>query len=51
MFYKTERSSFKYWFAYWYSFNMVALNQKCWKFKYLFYDMEKPFFKLILKFI
>ena len=43
MFYKTERSSFKYWFAYWYSFNMVTLNQKCWKFKYLFHDMEKPF--------
>ena len=47
MFDKIERSSFKYWFAYWYSFNMVTLNQKCWKFKYLFYDMEKPFLKLI----
>lgn len=29
MFDKTERSSFKYWFTHWYSFNMVALNQKC----------------------
>lgn len=48
MFDKTERSSFKYWFAHWCSFNMVALNQKCWKFKYLFHDMEKPFLKLIL---
>ena len=48
MFDKTERSSFKYWFAHWCSFNMVALNQKCWKFKYLFHDIEKPFLKLIL---
>ena len=47
MFDKTERSSFKYWFAHWCSFNMVTLNQKCWKFKYLFHDMKKPFFKLI----
>lgn len=47
MFNKDERSSFKYWFAHWCAFNMTALNLKCWKFKYLFHDFEKPWLKLI----
>lgn len=42
MFDKSERSTFKYWFAHWCSFQMTALNLKCWKFKYLFHDFEKP---------
>lgn len=47
MFTKEERSGFKYWFAHWCAFQMTALNLKCWKFKYLFHDIEKPWLKLI----
>lgn len=47
MFTKAERSSFKYWFAHWCSYQMTALNLKCWKFKYLFHDIEKPWLKLL----
>lgn len=49
MFSKTERSSFKYWFAHWCAFNMTALNLKVWRFKYLFHDAEKPWLKLLFK--
>lgn len=48
MFTKEERSSFKYWFAHWCAFQMTALDLKCWRFKYLFHDIEKPWLKLIL---
>ena len=47
MFTKEERSGFKYWFAHWCAFQMTALNHKCWKSKYLFHDIEKPWLKLI----
>lgn len=47
MFTKDERSTFKYWFAHWCAFQMTALNLRCWKFKYLFHDIEKPWLKLI----
>lgn len=43
---KSDRSSFPYWFAHWCAFNMTALNLKCWKFKYLFHDIEKPWLRL-----
>lgn len=43
---KADRSSFPYWFAHWCAFNMTALNLKCWKFKYLFHDIEKPWLRL-----
>lgn len=49
MFTKEERSSFPYWCAHWCAFQMTALNLRCWKFKYLFHDIEKPFLKLILR--
>ena len=49
MFSKEERSSFKYWFAHWCAFQMVALNCKCWKFRFLLHDIEKPWLKLILR--
>ena len=49
MFSKEERSSFAYWFAHWCSYNMTALNLKCWKFKYLFHDIEKPWLMLLWK--
>lgn len=42
-----EKSGFKYWFAHWNSFNMTALNLKCWKWKYLLHDIEKPWLKLL----
>jgi hypothetical protein len=45
---KKERSTFKYWFAHWCAFQFLALNCRCWKFKYLFHDWEKPWLKLFL---
>ena len=48
MFDKSERSTFKYWFAHWCAYNMTALNLKCWKFKYLFHDILKPWLKILL---
>lgn len=44
---RDDRSTFTYWFAHWCAFNLVALNLKMWKFKYLFHDIKKPFAKLI----
>ena len=46
LFTKQERSTFKYWFAHWCAFQMVALVKKLWKPKYLFHDIEKPWLKL-----
>ena len=43
MFDKKDRSKFKYWFAHWCSFQMIALNLGAWKPKYLLHDIEKPF--------
>ena len=47
MFDKSQRSSFKYYFAHLCAFNMTALNLKCWKWKYLLHDIEKPWLKLL----
>ena len=41
-----DKSGFKYWFAHFCAYNMVALNLKCWKWKYLLHDIEKPWLKL-----
>lgn len=49
MFDKSQRSSFKYYFAHLCAFNMTALNLGVWKFKYLFHDFEKPWLMLIWK--
>ena len=49
MFTKSERGTFKYWFAHWCAFQMTALNLKCWKPKYLFHDIEKPWLMLFWK--
>lgn len=46
MFTKSERGTFKYWFAHWCAFQMTALNLRRWKLKYLLHDIEKPFLKL-----
>jgi hypothetical protein len=48
MFGKDVRASFKYWYYHWKAFNLVAYYLKCWKFKYLFHDWEKPWLKLFL---
>ena len=47
MFTKADRSSFKYWFAHWCGFQLIALNLGIWKPKYLLHDIEKPWLKLI----
>lgn len=49
MFTEKDKSSFPYWFAHWSSYQMCALNLGCWKWKYLFHDIEKPWLKLILR--
>ena len=49
MFTKEERSTFPYWFAHWRAFNKTAIKLKCWRFKYLFHDFEKPWLMWIWK--
>lgn len=39
---------FHNWFAHWCAFQMTALNLNCWKWRFLFHDMEKPFLDLFL---
>lgn len=48
MFTPEERSTFPYWFAHWCAFNMTALNLRCWKFRFLFHDIFKPWLRLFL---
>lgn len=45
---KNERSSFSYWFWHWYAYNLVAIKQYAWRFKYLFHDWYKPWLRLFL---
>lgn len=47
MFKKEEKGTFKYTFAHWAAYQMTALNLKCWKFRFLFHDIEKPLLKLL----
>lgn len=47
MFTKEEKGQLKYTFAHICAYNMTALNLKCWKFRFLFHDIEKPFLKLL----
>ena len=49
MFDKSERSTFKYWFAHWCAFQLTALNLRVWRFKYLFHDIEKPWLRLLFR--
>lgn len=44
---KSERGKFRYWFAHWCSFQMVALLYGMWKPKYLLHDIEKPWLMLL----
>ena len=50
MFSKEDRGKFKYTFAHWCAFQMTALNLGCWKFKYLFHDIEKPILRLFFEY-
>jgi hypothetical protein len=43
---KEQRSSFTYWYYHWKAFNLTAFHLGCWKFKYLFHDIEKPWLML-----
>ena len=43
---KSERSTWKYYFAHWCAFQMVALNLGIWKFRYIFHDWYKPWLKM-----
>lgn len=44
---KESRSTFRYWFYHWYAYQLTALHLKCWKFKYIFHDIEKPWLRLL----
>lgn len=46
---KEQRSSFTYWYYHWKAFNLTAFHLGCWKFKYLFHDIEKPWLMLLWK--
>jgi hypothetical protein len=41
-----KRGSFTYWYYHWKAFNLTAFHLGCWKFKYLFHDIEKPWLML-----
>ncbi len=43
---KQERSSWRYFWAHWCAFQMVALNLGVWKPKYLLHDWYKPWLKM-----
>lgn len=45
---KTERSTFKYWLAHYCAYQYVALKYHCWRLKYIFHDIEKPWLRLFL---
>lgn len=42
---KAERSGWRYFFAHWCAFQMVAIMLNKWKFRYLFHDFCKPWLK------
>ena len=43
---KKERSSWRYFWAHWCAFQMVAITLGVWKFRYLFHDWYKPWLKM-----
>lgn len=46
---RNKRATFKYTFWHWLAFNLVAIELKVWKPKYLLHDIEKPWLRLILR--
>ena len=47
MFTKEQKGTFKYTFAHWSAYQMTALNLGCWKFRFLFHDIDKPIMKML----
>lgn len=45
-YYKSERSTFSYWFAHWCAFQLTALKCHVWEPRFLFHDIMKPWMKL-----
>lgn len=43
---KEQRSGWRYFWAHWCAFQMVAITLGVWKFRYLFHDWYKPWFKM-----
>jgi hypothetical protein len=43
---KADRSTWRYFWAHWCAFQMVAITLGVWKFKYLFHDWYKPWLKM-----
>ena len=43
---KEQRSGWKYFWAHWCAFQMVAITLGVWKFRYLFHDWYKPWLKM-----
>ena len=46
---KEQRGSFTYWYYHWKAFNLTAFHLGCWKLKYLFHDIEKPWLMLFCR--
>ena len=46
---ESEKSTFPYWLAHWWMFNVTAIKLGAWKLRYIFHDMEKPFLMLAWK--
>lgn len=49
-FMRSDRSTFPYWFAHWCAYQMVALDLKVWRPKFLLHDIEKPWLKLFMNY-
>lgn len=45
---KNSRSSFAYWWNHWLAFQLVARRYKVWRFRFIFHDFYKPWFKLFM---
>lgn len=45
-FIKEDRATWKYFWAHWFAVQMVAITVGAWKFKYLFHDWYKPWWKM-----
>lgn len=43
---KKERAGWRYFWAHWFAFQMVAVTLGVWKFRYLFHDWYKPWLKM-----
>lgn len=43
---KKDRSTWPYFWAHWFAFQMTAVMLNRWKFKYLFHDWYKPWLKM-----